>query len=318
VLDGVVMAAALPTKSGELLPVEQARAILQACTKVDEVKRISDKASAIRLYLRRQRAALDSQNHATEIMLHSQARLGEMTDAMERAPGGRGKTGPKAGPVSKLAELQAHGITKQDASRWAKLAEAKRNGTLDQHIGAVKARSAKLTVSGAIAAVSHAPGYDSDEWYTPDEILDAIRRVLGTIDIDVCSCKKAQERVRAKRWFSKADDARTKQWKGRAFFQPPFSQPLCNELVSKFLEEHHAKRLGPSIALLNASTDTSWFHDLASLFPACFTRGRISFLTPRGERVEGNRVGQVLFYTGPKTALFREVFEPAIGTVLLR
>lgn len=313
------MVAALPAKAGELLPVEQARAILQACTKVDEVKRIADQASAIRLYLRRQRAALDSQNHATEILLHSQARLGELTEGMDRGkPPGRGKIGPTSGPISKRRELEAEGISKQDASRWKKLAEAKRNGKLDEHVAAVKARSAKLTVSGAIAAVSHAPGYDSDEWYTPDEILAAIRRVLGTIDLDVCSCKKAQERVRAKRWFSKEDDARTKHWKGRAFFQPPFSQPLCNELVAKFLEEHHAKRLGPSIALLNAATDTSWFHDLASLFPACFTRGRISFLTPRGERVEGNRVGQVLFYTGPKTALFREVFEPAIGTVLLR
>jgi hypothetical protein len=306
---------ALKAKRGELLPVEQARAILASCTKVDEVKRIADQASAIRLYLRRQRAALDSQNHATEIMLHSQARLGEMTAAMERAPGGRGKTGPKAGPVSKLAELAEHGISKQEASRWKKLAEAAATGKLEAHVSAVKARNAKLTVGGAIAALSHAADYDSDEWYSPPEIMEPVRRVLGGIDLDVCSCAHAQQFVKARRFFTKKDDARTKQWKGRVWFQPPFSQPLCNELVAKFLEEHQAGRMGPSMGLLNASTDTSWFHELAAKFRACFTRGRISFVTPSGARAEGNRVGQVFFYTGDSKAFVTE-FDGPIGTVM--
>lgn len=305
---------ALPAK---LLPVEQARAILQACTKVDEVKKISDQASAIRLYLRRQRAALDSQNHATEIMLHSQARLGEMTEAMERSPGGRGKTPPKTGGVSKAKELEAHGITHQDAARWKKLAEAKRNGKLEAHVAAVKARSAKLTVSGTIAAVSHAAGYDSDEWYTPPDVIEAVHRVMGGIDLDVCSCAHAQRIVRARRFFTKDDDARTKRWKGRVWFQPPFSQPLCNELVAKFLEEHEAGHMGPSMALLNASTDTAWFHELAGKFTTCFTRGRIGFVTPSGERVDGNRVGQVIFYTGTSKSFDAE-FGGDFGTVLRR
>lgn len=294
-------------KHGDLLPVEQAKAILEKSTRVDEVKKIADQAAAIRLYMRRQRAALDSQNHATEIMLHSQARLGELTAAMPKAPGGRGKTGPKSGPVSKVADLAEQGITKQDASRWAKLADAKRSGKLDEHIESVKATNEKLTVSGAIAAVSRSSDYESDEWYTPPEYLDAVRKVLGGIDLDPASNADAQKTVKARRFLTPEQDGLSKVWKGRVFCNPPYSQPECGQFVAKFIEEHESGRMTAGIILLNASTDTRWFHDLASRFPVCFTLGRIAFLRRDGKPIAGNRIGQAFFYAGRSTA-FAKVF----------
>ncbi len=307
------MNAPLPAR---LLPVERAQAILAESTKVDEVKKVLDQAAAIRLYFRRQRAALESQNHATEIMIWSQRRLGELTSAMEALPpakraalGGAAKA-KRALPetATKQTALEAEGITRQEASRWKKLADVP-VAQLREHIEQTKQRAEKLTVSGTISAVSHGADYNSDEWYTPDDWLELVRQALGGgIDLDPASCAKAQNRVRARRWYGKKDDGLSRKWHGRVFLNPPFSQPLCSEFIAKLIAEHEAGRVKAAIVLLNASTDTRWFHDLAHRYTFLLTAGRIAFLDSRGKPVEGNRVGQVLFCLGDAPERFEAVF----------
>jgi hypothetical protein len=45
------------------------------------------------------------------------------------------------------------------------------------------------------------------EWHTPPEYLERVRAVLGGIDLDPASSKVAQKSVRAKRYFTKVEDA---------------------------------------------------------------------------------------------------------------
>ena len=58
------------------------------------------------------------------------------------------------------------------------------------------------------------------EWYTPPEIIEAARRVLGTIDLDPASCAEAQEWIQARRWFGIEQDGLLQKWGGGCMAQP--------------------------------------------------------------------------------------------------
>src|SRR6185503_16868537 len=73
--------------------------------------------------------------------------------------------------------------------------------------------------------------YDTDEYYTPLEVLEDARRVLGVIDLDPASCEAAQKRVQAKTFYTKENDGAHPliPWFGKTWLNPPFSQPLATQ-----------------------------------------------------------------------------------------
>ena len=156
-------------------------------------------------------------------------------------------------------------------------------------------------------ALSHQEGYDSDEWYTPRQYVEAARLVMGEIDLDPASNDVAQAWISAARFFTKDDDGLAREWSGRVWLNPPYSQPLASNFGAKLIEEWEAGRVKQAVMVQNASTDTSWFHELATRSTVCLTRGRINF-----DREDGgsgaNRYGQAFFYFGPNIERFREVF----------
>jgi phage N-6-adenine-methyltransferase len=291
------------------LDVERAAAILAACKDVDSVKDVRDRAAAVQVWLRHQRASIQAQNDAAEIALRAERRLGELLMQQPKARGAAGigprksakERGSGSVPQSDAPTLADQGIDRKLAARAQKLAAVPER-TFEAHVSGVRHRAEKLTTSGTIAATSHVEGYDSDEWYTPAEYIEAARAAMGGIDLDPASNERAQETVRASTWWSKGDDALRpgRRWAGRIWLNPPYSQPLVSQFVNRFLEEWLAdetgERIRAGIVLLNASTDTSWWHDLARDAAAvCFTRGRLSFIGPDGKPALGNRVGQVFF-----------------------
>jgi ParB family transcriptional regulator, chromosome partitioning protein len=54
-----------------------------------------------------------------------------------------------------------------------------------------------------------------NEWFTPQDIIDRARLVLGEIDLDPASHIVAQQKIKARKWFSKEQDGLTKDWSGR-------------------------------------------------------------------------------------------------------
>jgi len=60
------------------------------------------------------------------------------------------------------------------------------------------------------------------EHFTPPEIIEASRLVLGEIDLDPASCELANLHVRAKRFHAwPDDDGFVQSWHGRVFLNPP-------------------------------------------------------------------------------------------------
>lgn len=61
----------------------------------------------------------------------------------------------------------------------------------------------------------------TQEHYTPVEIVEAARSVLGVIDLDPASCLEAQRVVKAERFFTRGVNGLVQPWRGRVFLNPP-------------------------------------------------------------------------------------------------
>jgi phage N-6-adenine-methyltransferase len=155
--------------------------------------------------------------------------------------------------------------------------------------------------------ISETLGYDSDEWYTPAEYIEAARAAMGDIDLDPATCAAAQEVIRAGAFFTKEDDGLVQPWRGRVWLNPPYSASLVQGFVDKLCAEYDGNRTTEAVVLVNNATDTAWFHSLLERFPACVLRRRVPFWRP-GFNGGGARQGQVIFYLGPNTDRFRVVF----------
>jgi phage N-6-adenine-methyltransferase len=145
--------------------------------------------------------------------------------------------------------------------------------------------------------------------YTPSAYVEAVREVLGTIDLDPASDAQAQKVVKAETYFTAERDGLKLRWHGNIFLNPPYHRELCpafvNKLIAELKEPDHVKQ---AIMLTNNSTDTEWFRKAAMAANAiCFTNGRIAFTTPAGGEVAPTQ-GQAFFYFGSNVKKFVEVF----------
>lgn len=77
-----------------------------------------------------------------------------------------------------------------------------------------------------------AQGTGENEWYTPIEYVEAARSVLGGIDLDPATSETAQQKIKAGKFFTLADDGLKQEWQGRVWLNPPFAQPHIADFVS--------------------------------------------------------------------------------------
>lgn len=157
------------------------------------------------------------------------------------------------------------------------------------------------------------------EWYTPRLYLDASVSTMGAIDLDPASSDRAQQFVRAAKYYTVETDGLSKPWTGRVFLNPPYAMPAIRDFVSKLVMEYQARRVTQAVLLTNNASDTAWFHlALKHCSAICLTRGRISFLQAVPGHITEKKTptqGQAFFYFGGRTRTFRRVFGQ-FGTVL--
>lgn len=303
------MAASVTT----LAKVSEARRALASAQTLEDVLSIRDQAKALEACLKIVGESLEAANDAAEVKLRAERKAGEMLAAMDNA-----KTGPKELGNSVLPNsLEDLGIGKIQSSRWQREA-AVDDETFESYLASCREEKREITQAGLlnIAKGCHVSANSGEnEWYTPPEIIEAARDVMGSIDLDPASCETAQSNVYAKRFYTADDDGLSKKWTGNVWLNPPYSKDLIGQFAAKVVAE--SSRIEQAIVLVNNATDTAWFHELASVASAiCFLRGRVKFLDRTGKPANTPVQGQAVLYVGQNVEHFRSRFS-AFGLVVL-
>lgn len=139
------------------------------------------------------------------------------------------------------------------------------------------------------------------EWYTPDWFMESVHAVMTDgIDFDPASSDIANTVVRAKQFYTQADDGLVTPWPKTAktiYMNPPYNTGLIYPFCEKFMEFHLQYKLMHGIVVINNATETKYFQLLAKhARHVCFPRKRIIFNNPDGSPSYGNVRGQAVLY----------------------
>jgi ParB family chromosome partitioning protein len=135
---------------------------------------------------------------------------------------------------------------------------------------------------------------ESNEHYTPTEIIDKARLVMGSIDLDPASCLLANSIVKADNFYSKEKDGLTEQWFGNVFLNPPggktnnkSNQALwLKTAVQKYLDREINQLFFVSFNIESMRTCGNLLNEVM----ICVPKKRIRYLSEYSEGVlkEGN------------------------------
>ena len=174
-----------------------------------------------------------------------------------------------------------------------------------------------------LAELWQAANYSSAsiEWYTPARYLEAVREVLGKIDLDPASNEQANGTIRAAKFFTQADDGLKLDWFGRVFMNPPYgSTPeypsLAAAFCNKAISQYQDGKIDAAIILVNSSHSQAWQAPLYD-FPICFVDHRIQFVAGDGEKNKNPTFQNIFVYLGPNTPKFCRAFS-RFGYVMQR
>lgn len=114
----------------------------------------------------------------------------------------------------------------------------------------------------------------SNEWATPQSFFDKLGKIYGPFTLDAAA---SRDNYKVSNYFSKEDDALSKDWSGNAvFLNPPYGRAL-KDWVKKAYEEGQKKDT-TVVMLIPARTDTKYWHDYVMKADEIrFVRGRLKF-----------------------------------------
>lgn len=144
---------------------------------------------------------------------------------------------------------------------------------------------------------------DTDQWYTPSEIIDLVQQVLGSIDLDPCSNSKDAPNVPASNHFTIEDDGLLQEWRGRIYMNPPYGRDIIL-WVKRLQGEFELGNVTEAIALVPSRTDTEWFR-IFKEYPRCFVWGRLKFSSSN----MGAPFPSMAVYLGQNTSRFVDAFK---------
>lgn len=160
---------------------------------------------------------------------------------------------------------------------------------------------AEATEVSAIDAPTDEPS--SDERYTPKDVIELARVILGGIGLDPASCREAQEVVKAKVFWTSHDDALARDWGAAGartvWLNPPYSRALIAPFAKKFLQELDAASFEEALVLVNASVCATWWQDLARRAQLiAYPPSRLAFRQPGTGEQRGNLYDSSMMYFG--------------------
>lgn len=151
----------------------------------------------------------------------------------------------------------------------------------------------------------------SNEWYTPNYILEYVNRVLGYIDFDPCSNEYANQTVKATRYST---DSLYIPWIADTIFcNPPYKKGQAKQFSYKMKDEYEKKNFKEGILLIGSSVHTRWFQCMWE-FPVCLYVGRVKFYTYTKQK-PNNTHDTVFVYFGDNRNTFIKVFSEIGKTI---
>lgn len=134
-----------------------------------------------------------------------------------------------------------------------------------------------------------------DEWETPDDFFDGVDEYYGGLGLDVCASK---ENHKLYNYYSKKEDGLKREWKGRCWCNPPYSnqKPWIEKSIKSVKD-------GETIILMliPMNPETKYFQELilnSSYVKKIFIiGGRLSFLQD-GKKVGSPKFGSCLIEFG--------------------
>lgn len=154
-----------------LIRYDAARKAIASAYRVDEAKKIRDKAEAVRTYAKLA-GDLDMQNMAAEIRIRAERRAGQLLLEMEKNPGTRGEGRPRrdgtkirrsADSTALPPKLEDIGISKDQSSKWQRLALLVNESTFEKALVQAREKNGELTNAALLREIR--------EIVTPSEVL---------------------------------------------------------------------------------------------------------------------------------------------------
>jgi hypothetical protein len=144
------------------------------------------------------------------------------------------------------------------------------------------------------------------EWYTPPEMVEAARLVMGGIDLDPATTR--DNHTGATTFYTRETDGRSKPWYGRVFLNAPYGVGLA-EWMHKLIKELVSGRVTQVVCIIPARTDAGWFHTLCGFGASlCFPRP-IKFINGlTGKQKDTSWLPIVIVYVGNRHAEFAQQF----------
>jgi hypothetical protein len=181
---------------------------------------------------------------------------------------------------------------------------------------------------------------ESNEHYTPAEIVEAARRTMGSIDLDPASCEFANRTVKAAKFYSakSGKSGIDAVWEGNVFLNPPggslrvarddgietarlktalshvwstksmavaWWRKLCDEY--KCGNVRSAVFVGFTLEILCTSQGSSNWPSCGHM-PLCFVENRIKFTKPDGSSGDRPTHSNVIVYVGQNSEAFAREF----------
>jgi hypothetical protein len=166
---------------------------------------------------------------------------------------------------------------------------------------------------------------ESNEWYTPPEIISLVKEALGEIDLDPASNAVANQVIGAKKYFSERGLELT--WQGSVFCNPPYGTGgMQGKFLAKALSEYMQTNISQCIILTKSVPGYLWWDDMFHvnwMGDICITYDRISFYKPEwyhnGKIIypknSKSKTASTFWYLGSQPELFEKVFS-RLGMVL--
>lgn len=158
---------------------------------------------------------------------------------------------------------------------------------------------------------------ETNEWYTPSDIIRLVHVALGGIDLDPASSEMANAIVGARQYFTQAEDGLRCDWRGHSVFcNPPYGKDSNNRSwaaiwAGKMYQEYVASHFTEGILLLPVNKFQFEGVQLLMALPnrrVFHPNKRIDYVSSDNGKASGANFPSMLVYVGPRPDHFTRTF----------